>query len=63
MYAGLFKNSSEKEEMYNMIEKKGISSVNLFGSVPLLISLIRDNKTEMVKNMLKDENSLLRIIK
>ena len=63
MYAGLFKNSSEKEEMYNMIEKKGISSVNLFGSVPLLISLIRDNKTEMVKNLLKDENAWLRIIK
>ena len=61
LYAGLF-DTDGKAAMHEFIDRKGLTAVELFGSVPLLASLTREGEKERIRAMLSDEKAWLNII-
>lgn len=63
LYAGLFPDGESREKMLRFTDEKGMTAVELFGSVPLLASLVRMGDEERLKKLISDENAWLRILR
>ena len=50
------------ENILDMIEKRGITDVSMFGSFPMLYGLVRAGRPDMVRKCLSDDGAWLRIL-
>ncbi len=59
----LYPDDACRDAILEMIGRRGITAVSMFGSFPLLYGLIRCGRSDLVVRALKDEGAWLRILK
>ena len=59
---GLCPDAASKERIYDLLCRRGISAVSLFGAFPLLEGLVRHQKAQELPRFLSDEGAWLRML-
>lgn len=58
----LLPDEEAKETIWSLIRERGIANVSLFGAFPLLSGMIRNGKSDMIKEFLLDEGAWIRML-